>query len=321
MWYQMKVRHGLLDLKDGLLFLQRRQIPTKWYPKVNSMQRLFSHIGDAGYLNTTQDNDFILCLERSIGERVGVDDDLWKTGWFDAQVYPDLPIASTWIELFQKSVSGDQYSSEEKYTPKNQQYVNNYNKRLVRTIAAQCRSKSDLIRRLCDEGNCANSAHQTMAFLLLSGSHPVRSLPLLRRAFPDSFWLLEQAYRLRERGEIRSDVLLWGVENPISAPSRLLRKLDSGAETILTQPPFLKEKSEKWFEEAMKNKANERCQIVAGVPMISSIGNLRFWLRLCGLENSQETEALEASFPKTAGSEQKNDIYAWNAEYIRWVSK
>ena len=42
----------------------------------------------------------IICLERSVGARQGVDAHLWSQGSFSAEVYPDLPIATSWGELF-----------------------------------------------------------------------------------------------------------------------------------------------------------------------------------------------------------------------------
>ena len=42
----------------------------------------------------------IICLERSVGSRQGVDAHLWSQGSFSAEVYPDLPIATSWGELF-----------------------------------------------------------------------------------------------------------------------------------------------------------------------------------------------------------------------------
>ena len=46
-----------------------------------------------------------LTLERSVGARFGVDSELAKAGQFTAEVYPDLPIATTWRELFGSSLN------------------------------------------------------------------------------------------------------------------------------------------------------------------------------------------------------------------------
>lgn len=43
---------------------------------------------------------FIVSLERSVGARQGVDREIAEAGQFSAEVYPDLPVASTWGELF-----------------------------------------------------------------------------------------------------------------------------------------------------------------------------------------------------------------------------
>lgn len=42
----------------------------------------------------------MLTLERAIGERSGSDTELVGTGLFAAEVFPDLPIATTWDGLY-----------------------------------------------------------------------------------------------------------------------------------------------------------------------------------------------------------------------------
>ena len=47
----------------------------------------------------------LVSLERSVGARQGVDKDLWENGSFDCEVYPDLPIDTTWGEVFRRLAS------------------------------------------------------------------------------------------------------------------------------------------------------------------------------------------------------------------------
>jgi hypothetical protein len=46
------------------------------------------------------DADFVLTLERAIGERSGADAELLRSGLFAAEVFPDLPVATTWDGLY-----------------------------------------------------------------------------------------------------------------------------------------------------------------------------------------------------------------------------
>lgn len=65
-------------------------------------------------------------------------------------------------------------------------------------------------------------------------------------------------------------------------------------------------------------------QLVLGMPIISSAGNLDFWLRLCGARGLPEAAALLASFPQAGdGSGGKAAhaaaVHDWNASLIQRV--
>jgi hypothetical protein len=51
---------------------------------------------------TTRERQVLLSLERSLGgpDKMAADDALRATGAFHAEVYPDLPIATTWRNLW-----------------------------------------------------------------------------------------------------------------------------------------------------------------------------------------------------------------------------
>ncbi len=63
-------------------------------------------------------------------------------------------------------------------------------------------------------------------------------------------------------------------------------------------------------------------QIVVGIPMVSSAGNLDFWLRLCGVRHLPECSDLLAGFPRQGdlGKEAFNAaVKQWNADLIQRV--
>ncbi len=159
-----------------------------------------------------------LLLERSVSERLGADADLWHTGCFQGEVYPDLPIASTWRDLVQRlfnlqgvsqrpqppppvlaqgssdgslgsgSSSSRQGSSipvtEEQQQPGQQQQQQPW---FVCTVAAQCRSRDQLRAFMLSaagvdfRGEPKGGGRPADALLFVSGSHPARSLPAAGR--------------------------------------------------------------------------------------------------------------------------------------------
>jgi hypothetical protein len=56
------------------------------------------------------------------------------------------------------------------------------------------------------------------ALLLVSGSHPVRTLPLLQQFLPGSVAMLRQASQLKQRGVLPQQLALWAVANPVMEP-------------------------------------------------------------------------------------------------------
>jgi hypothetical protein len=128
----------------------------------------------------------ILCLERAMGDRAGVDAALWRSGRFAAQVYPDLPLASTWAAFFDRVLHPAPASVATAAAAE----VYNYDttgggttaaaaagpeadlRWTVRTVAAQCRPMNELRSRLIE------AAVGSDALLLVSGSHPARQLPV-----------------------------------------------------------------------------------------------------------------------------------------------
>ena len=270
----------------------------------------------------------IVCLERSIGERFGADKTLWETGAFDAQVYPDLPFASNWSELLHKTLDtlrpNKQVSSISHSPPTAILSDSSRPIITVRTVGAQTASRECLqrkVQRACEKGPGKGNAD---ALLFVSGSHPARALPFAENFLQSSFSMLKDASLMRQTGQIPQNVSFWAVENPINPPERLLRKIEAGAEAIITQPPFIKSSAERWFELTNNSGVLENVKLIAGIPMVSSLGNLRFWLGLCGLGTSPLAQDVLRSFPEASGLSKEayeQEVREWNKEFILWVGK
>jgi hypothetical protein len=145
----------------------------------------------------------------------------------------------------------------------------------VTTVAAQLRSPDEVERRLLAAG-----AAGADALLLLSGSHPLRSIPPLAAAVAgarvDSLDLLRTARRLRDAdgdlmmmggsggsgggsssttsSRLPSTLALWAVANPVTErdASRSAAKVAAGAEALLTQPPLDWAAFERWLADARR---------------------------------------------------------------------
>lgn len=269
----------------------------------------------------------LLTLERAVGEKHGVDGNLWDSCHFGAQIYPDLPLASTWRDLLRRTVQTAGRPAEpgsvdpppaacpaERWT--------------VRTVAAQLRSRDQLRSMMLSaagvgpDGEPRPGAARADALLFVSGSHPARQLPGAGRWLQNSFDLLLLASAMREEGYLPASLSLWAVENPMLAPvDRLQQKADAGAEVILTQPPLLWEPTAAWAEEAAARRVSEHVKVVLGLPVVPSVGNLDFWLRLCGVRGKPEAAALLRSFPQADDAADKAAhaaaVRQWNADLIR----
>eukprot|EP00192_Tetraselmis_astigmatica_P011442 CAMPEP_0117670670 /NCGR_PEP_ID=MMETSP0804-20121206/12899_1 /TAXON_ID=1074897 /ORGANISM="Tetraselmis astigmatica, Strain CCMP880" /LENGTH=367 /DNA_ID=CAMNT_0005479029 /DNA_START=330 /DNA_END=1429 /DNA_ORIENTATION=- len=251
-----------------------------------------------------------LTLERAVGPRVGEDQQLWETGIFDAEVFPDLPLATTWRSLGNALMRGqignasgfDSKAGRKDGTPR----------WLVRTVGVQCRNRQELKDHIIhqtlgiEDGN-ADQTGQADALLCVSGTHPVRQLSIMGRILPSSLDTLVMACKLREEGALPRDLSLWAVENPLleKDASRLQRKVDAGAEVVVTQPPLDWPAFEQWFESAQRSGVLRDCRLVVGLPMLSSAGNLAFWLQLCGAQSAPWAAGTLAKWAKAeeAGAE------------------
>lgn len=63
--------------------------------------------------------------------------------------------------------------------------------------------------------------------------------------------------------------------------------MEAGAQAILTQPPQLDwARFERWYADADRRGLLAATTLVLGAPMLSSAGNVAFWMALCGLGGS-----------------------------------
>jgi hypothetical protein len=254
---------------------------------------------------------FLLTLERSVGARGPVADaPLCATGAFGAEVSPDLPIVTTWGGLgralgrrAQAAIALLSPAGRRAAAAEEQQHHHDPSDPLigqgdqtawrVTTVAVQLRSPQELEGRLLSAGGVVAATATTTpttptpspprpasdALLLLSGSHPVRSIPPLASAIAgarlDSLDLLRMARRLRDdpllqeeegggggpgsspsapRRRLPPSLALWAVANPVTEKdaARSAAKAAAGAEALLTQPPLDWDAFERWLADARR---------------------------------------------------------------------
>jgi len=231
----------------------------------------------------------LLTLERSIGAREGEDIRLWDTGAFGAEVFPDLPLATSWRALGEALRSGKLGNDAGMRTP-GLQHREGDPRMLVRTVGVQCRNMSSLRSHILHQALGTDGEHLdgtgiAGALLCVSGSHPLRRVPLIQSLLPSSQDTLRTAANLRSAGELPASLSLWAVANPLieTDASRLEQKMEAGAEVVVTQPPLDWPSFERWVTDADRRGllGSDGCGLVVGVPMLSSAGNVAFWAQLC----------------------------------------
>lgn len=268
--------------------------------------------------------------ERRVGDKLGTDDSAFARSSFDGEVYPDLPVVGPGMahdidERIRRRVQAagtDRAAAASSSAPATTTVV-------VRTVAAQCLDAERVISKIRTSGNlfrCLDpNPHPTVrgALLCVSGGDAARASkePTSGPAngLKDSRFILGQAYEMRERGEIPGSVDLWAVANPMTDSVDSFRwKVDAGARCFLTQPPFFRERSRSWFETVAATDQARDVDILVGVPMITSLRNLEFWLDLCGVsQDDREARRLKSTLPNVAQETDRAAYIEWNAKFIR----
>ena len=171
-------------------------------------------------------------------------------------------------------------------------------------------------------GGAGTSAPE--ALLLVSGGHPWRTR-LTRPLLASSFDLLRAAAHLREAGDLPARTALWAVENPLRerGAGRLERKLEAGAETVITQPPLLRGRFEAWWGDLQARGLHRDANVLVGVPFLTSPENLRFWLRLadCDPGDPEAGPYLRALAAHPPGPDREAVCRELAAETLRWVER
>eukprot|EP00899_Mesostigma_viride_P028186 jgi/Mesvir1/8552/Mv18355-RA.1 len=146
------------------------------------------------------------------------------------------------------------------------------------------------------------------ALMFVSGGGPLRKMipPVLHTM--DSSKAIQEAAAWRHAGKLPHDLMLWAVDNPnrphdavsaASAVASLRRKVDAGAQVLVTQPPFLWGPFQRWVDAVNKEGLPGRARFIVGVPFPTSEKSIRFWLRLCGInEFGADVADLIATFSR-----------------------
>ncbi|KAF6260457.1 hypothetical protein COO60DRAFT_891899 [Scenedesmus sp. NREL 46B-D3] len=177
----------------------------------------------------------------------------------------------------------------------------------VATVGAQLSSMADISGAMCTAAGVTPSGMRMAvgeqrphadALLLVSGSHPVRTLPLLQQFLPGSVAMLRQASQLKQCGVLPQQLALWAVANPVMEPdaSYAEQKIAAGAEVILTQPPLDWAKFVAWMEDAQQRQLHTAARLLVGFPLLSSAANMTFWAALCGAGGNRQCQQLQQQF-------------------------
>lgn len=94
----------------------------------------------------------------------------------------------------------------------------------IATVGAQLRSLEDTAEAMCWAAGVTPSGKQLKqedhrphadALLLVSGSHPVRQLPMAAQLLPGSVKMLQRGTQLKQQGVLPQQCELWAVANPV----------------------------------------------------------------------------------------------------------
>jgi len=275
-----------------------------------------------------------------VGRSFGADDSLRNTRAFGAEVFPDLPSATTWGNMWRK-IKESALSSVA--TPAQQGEASNSSPAVqgeadvqpealkVMTVAANLRSMQEVERRILSMAPSLGKTEQpgtaytrsgraADALLLVSGSHPVRTLPGSKLLLPSSLNTLEAANHLKRVGAIAPSTQLWAVANPNVEKDASLaeQKVARGATLFLTQPPFDMDSFAAWVEDARARGVWDSARLVVGHPMISSAGNLAFWMSLSSCLGRPACQQLlrQVSTAEASNKQQAEQLCAQYNEHL-----
>jgi len=249
----------------------------------------------------------MLTLERSVGPSAGSDGELARCGAFGYEVFPDLPIASTWSGLRKAVLQAARHPFGASTGTRGQDYDNEHETALagvkVSTVAVNLRSLAEVERRIVAYVAGGGSGQPAGALLFVSGTHPLRSLPGARLLLRNSLDALRAASALRAAGHIPPATQLWAVANPNTELDAALleAKVDAGATVFLSQPALDADAFDRWMADACRRGVPAAARVLAGAPMLSSAGNAAFWAALAGCGHKPAVQQLVADFRAADG--------------------
>lgn len=337
------------SLRAGVSWRREHSASKRLTPHASSAPQHPAHVPEAMQLPRQRLQQLFghkaktLLLERSIDARSGADAALWDAVPFAGQIFPDLPIASSWSGLLQAALRRVEVDAAPHVTqhatgkdelragsaPADPGPSSRPQVYTIRTVAAQVRSQraiEERMLRLTDQEHASADEPAADALLCLSGSHPARRLPGSSRWLASSFDVLRMAANLRAEGQLPAQTSIWAAENPLTShPSRFEAKVEAGAETIVTQPPLVWGRVEKWYEDLDRRGMIRDTRLVVGLPMLTSPGNLRFWAALCDCPRGDEgIAAVLADFERAAAAGKprlQQFCREWNADLLRKVQE
>lgn len=220
---------------------------------------------------------FIITAEQANPAQMKRYNSLTRRGVIDAVTLPDLPLVAQFRDI-RSALSGSAPSTDPLDSIEG-------TRQPIATISSALRTQGTVYKRITTAVE-----RGAKALLALSGGGLTRRAlgPFGRVTLPmNSFRTLELIQRLRNSGDIPPDIPAWAVENPLIQSvdrrvDRLARKIDAGADAILTQPPLLWDRFESWWNEADR-RGLTRTPILVGIPVPRTIESLRMWFFLVGV--------------------------------------
>ncbi len=161
----------------------------------------------------------------------------------------------------------------------------------VRGVAAQLRSPEDAQQRIRIAAGADEKFPEVSppgGLMLMSGSHPLR---FLIKQKVNSTLMLSLARELQTQGVLPKELYLWAVGDPNQDASLAAddceRKIRSGANVIVTQPPLKNGSLEAFSKEIKSRKLHLQAKIVIGVPVFGSLKDVEFWGKLCRFDTTE----------------------------------
>lgn len=130
---------------------------------------------------------------------------------------------------------------------------------------------------------------------------------------------------MRQVGAVPAATSLWAVANPNTEPNldTLRRKIDAGAEVVLTQPPLDAGAFDAWVQMVDNHSLSQQVRLVIGMPMLTSASSTAFWVSLCSAWRRHACRQLVQEFRAAEQGQAQSEFdewcRQWNENLIRKV--